>query len=339
MKTLRALLSRYWLFIVGASVAFVFASVLLGYFFGWDWVGVTQFTVTTSGESEVYPQKTLWDWLDLLIVPFVLATGAWWLNRAEKENERELALDRQRQESLEQYFDRMSDLLLRHDLRKRDDEGLGEEARTMARARTLTVLGSLDPQRKARVIAFLFEARLIDKHGPVISLYGADLRHADLANMGLSGVDFSGAILEQANLEEASLKNARLTRAYLDGADLVGADLTEVESWGVDMQQVDLRLSAMQGVELSGDMAFSNFRRADLQWATLSGNLQNADLRRANLSHAHLSFADLSGANLDGAKYTEGENPTKWPNGFDPQAAGAILVDENGQPIPQTGER
>jgi uncharacterized protein YjbI with pentapeptide repeats len=45
-------------------------------------------------------------------------------------------------------------------------------------------------------------------------------------------------------------------------------------------------------------------------------------LDRADLRKADLSGADLNGAVLKGAKYDQN---TRWPDGFDPTAAGAIF--------------
>ena len=55
----------------------------------------------------------------------------------------------------------------------------------------------------------------------------------------------------------------------------------------------------------------------------------NADLGDANLNEAYLLGANLSGTNLSytnlhGARYNLN---TTWPKGFDPVAAGAVLVD------------
>ena len=58
-----------------------------------------------------------------------------------------------------------------------------------------------------------------------------------------------------------------------------------------------------------------------LEGADLSG----LDLSGADLFRARLIDAELSRANLSGAKY---DNDTKWPEGFDPVAAGAVFVDE-----------
>ncbi len=72
---------------------------------------------------------------------------------------------------------------------------------------------------------------------------------------------------------------------------------------------------------------------ADLSGAKLNhADLRTADLRGANLWAVSLTKADLSEAFLILAKYN---SLTKWPDGFDPRAAGAILVDAKGNPIDQ----
>jgi uncharacterized protein YjbI with pentapeptide repeats len=56
-------------------------------------------------------------------------------------------------------------------------------------------------------------------------------------------------------------------------------------------------------------------------------DLSNCDLRKANLKGAKLSGTDLTGAKLEGADlrgaYYSGA--TKFPEGFDPRAAGMFL--------------
>ena len=43
-----------------------------------------------------------------------------------------------------------------------------------------------------------------------------------------------------------------------------------------------------------------------------------------DLSMANLRGADLTGVDLTSAKY---DDATIWPDGFDPEAAGAVLVE------------
>ena len=51
-------------------------------------------------------------------------------------------------------------------------------------------------------------------------------------------------------------------------------------------------------------------------------NLSGADLHKANLRWADLSRVNLNGAKLGRAQY---DQDTKWPDGFDPKRARAIL--------------
>src|SRR5207249_3544489 len=91
----------------------LFALIILGgYQFHWDWTGF-------NGDNK--SGKTLWDWLQLLIVPVVLAVGGYLFNFTVSRNERqaaanrdkterEIASDNQREEALQAYIDKMSEL-------------------------------------------------------------------------------------------------------------------------------------------------------------------------------------------------------------------------------------
>ena len=70
---------------------------------------------------------------------------------------------------------------------------------------------------------------------------------------------------------------------------------------------------------------------ADLSHFDLSGaDLTDADLSGADLTDADLSGADLTNANLVGAmlRLAKYNTNTKWTLGFDPEAAGAVLVED-----------
>ena len=88
--------------------------------------------------------KTLWDWLQLLIIPAVLAVGGYVFNYTTSKNEqqstqlrdqteRDITLDNQREAALQAYIDKMSELLLAQNLRNASKE---EEGQKIARVRT-----------------------------------------------------------------------------------------------------------------------------------------------------------------------------------------------------------
>lgn len=162
-----------------------------------------------------------------------------------------------------------------------------------------------------------------DLSGVVLSftdMSGRNLSEVDLSGAELNAVDLSDADLAASSLNWANISQAGLKRTNLHQANLIGAVLQDA-----DLNEADLSEAILNGADLTGaDLRGANLARADLNWADLSGaNLQGAHLQGANLAWANLGTADLAGANLTGAQYN---SHTRWPEQFDPQAAGAILV-------------
>ena len=63
-----------------------------------------------------FGDKTLWDWLQLLIVPTVLAVGGFLFNRSERRNDQEIASQNTQDAALQAYIDHMTLLLIEHGL-------------------------------------------------------------------------------------------------------------------------------------------------------------------------------------------------------------------------------
>ncbi|HEY9628451.1 MAG TPA: pentapeptide repeat-containing protein [Coleofasciculaceae cyanobacterium] len=278
------------------------------------------------GESS----KTLWDWLSVLGVPLTLALlGFWfqWLQQKQSaqqaEVEKEIVETTRKEEAMQAYFDRLSDLLVDKNLiaiaskvqsfeveAESSKEGSRSEeiklpaslqvqkerldaAVDVVRARTLAILRRLedDASRKTSIVRFLVEAEVIQKLK--LSLRGADLSGvrlfgADFSRADFSRADFSRAILSCADLSCTDLSDAKLNDAKLKGANLRGADLRGAK----------LRCAKLFGADLSG----AKLSRAILSDANLNDTkLNDADFSRAYLSRAILSGANLNDADLSGA--------------------------------------
>src|SRR6266480_3760200 len=126
-------------------VALFLTIIIGGYRLNWAWTGFT-------GDKETY--KTLWDWMQLLFIPVVLAVAGFWFNHRERkaaelrdENERkaavlraeaeqDLALDNQREAALQAYINEISEILLHVD-DFFDASGLRDSVRTILRVRTI----------------------------------------------------------------------------------------------------------------------------------------------------------------------------------------------------------
>jgi uncharacterized protein YjbI with pentapeptide repeats len=210
--------------------------------------------------------KTLWDWLRLLIVPVVLGLGAYLFTRSENRRTLEQADHRREEEVLQAYLDQMWQLLLDKDLRSMSKANSNSEALTAARVSTLTALERIHHADKKRLIVTFFlwmwQGSLLKRQDTVVILEGANLGGADLHEVDLGGADLkgakleganlSGAFLEDADLSDADLRRAFLSAAYMNGADLSGANLKEADLSGAFLEDADLSDAYPYKADLSG---------------------------------------------------------------------------------------
>jgi uncharacterized protein YjbI with pentapeptide repeats len=273
-------------------------------------------TAGTVTRTEVYQSgKTLWDWLQLLIIPLVLAVIALLFNRAttrteqkiaadrykqDKEiaerryqNDKSIALDKQREELLQTYLDRMSELLLDRQLRTSAPDS---ELRNVARVRTINILLQLDSRRIGYVFAFLQEAGLVSNmlDKSVVNLSGADF----------SKVNWSQTNIREADLSQANFHKADLIQAFLFKVNLSRAMFLQANLFQVELREVDLSESICLNSNLSEASLYkANFHKAKIENTNFSNAyLEGTNLSETNLGGTNFYRADLSGANLSKAK-------------------------------------
>lgn len=205
-----------------------------------------------------FQKKSFWDWLQLLIVPLMLALGAFYLNSAADFRDYQIAQERKQQEILTDYFSKMQGLIVETKkiketsgytkLHPKDEAArLLPEFRSTAQALTLSVLEQLDGERKGKVITYLAESQLITANNdnqssrPEIKLDGANLQKlelkdqvfsyiniagADMTSTELSDILISDSDLSRVNLTEAVLQYVTFKNSNLSGVNLDGASLT-----------------------------------------------------------------------------------------------------------------
>jgi uncharacterized protein YjbI with pentapeptide repeats len=296
-------------------------------------LGVIQFLVLPSYRENGagFDKRTLWDWLDVLIFPTVLAIGAVLYDWREKRRDAKLEeSEQQRQQltmkeqtqaaALQAYLDQMSYLLVNQQLRSCTRNS---DACRLAEARTLTILLNLDGVSKRHPLKLIARLELIDKDTPLLSLKNAGLDTADLSEVTLLDVslreadlrlaDLTGANLSRSDLTWADLRGADLRRAMLTDACLAHANLLPYDRDnpaqlnaphlldGSDPSELDARRSKRRRLMLTRlDSAALTPTRLD------GANLQGADLPcaflyRANLARTNLIGTDLRRADLRGA--------------------------------------
>ena len=279
-----------------------------------------------------FEKRTLWDWLDILIFPLVLAIGAvlydWREKRRDKMQEeseqlrQQLAIKEQSQATaLQSYLDQMSDLLVKQQLRASAQDS---DACKLAEARTLTILLNLDGAQKRHPLKLIARLELIGKDTPLLSLKNAGLDAADLSEVTLLDVSLKEADLRRANLTGANLSRSDLAWADLRGADLSRAVLIDTCLAHANLLPYDrdnpaqLNAPHLDNGSDPSDLEALARRRRRLTFTRLDGaaltptrlddaNLQGADLPyallyRANLAGTILIGTDLRHADLRGAR-------------------------------------
>jgi hypothetical protein len=271
-----------------AAVAAVIVFLVLGALYQIEGSGLMAFGDPATAQFE--RAKTLWDWMDLLIVPVMLAAGAIWFNHQARQRDEANKQIRYKEDMLQKYFDDMIALLVQH------GQNAPQLPGSVASLRTLVVLRRLDHDRIQEVLEFLRQIGWLTGDNAVLK----------------------GAKLIQIDLSGADLHFADLTQAVLQGANLSGVDLTAAELSGVGFGLADLTEANLNGATLiDADFSRADLRGAVLELADLSqASLREADLRGANLTNAILTDAlGLDEADFDADTILPDGSP--WSRGVD----------------------
>lgn len=235
----------------------------------------------------MFGEKTLWDWLSLLIVPGVLTTIGFQFSSLNSAADRINAQRTMRSERYSKYLELIRDYVISDDLARLGKETQLQIQDTKSR-RLGCILSAQSP--KAILVQNLTDAtlsqisllatkedRYLDEKGMTLRfLYKLGLLYKERAIINPEGFDFSRGNFYQARLANSCLNSVM----FADSA-------ASKES------SSDFRDANLEGANLSGaNLARANFRGASLQNAVLVG-------------WASLYKADLRGANLRGIKYDE----------------------------------
>jgi uncharacterized protein YjbI with pentapeptide repeats len=275
--------------------------------------------------------RQLWDWLQLLIVPLVIAAIGFWFTASQNARQQEIENQRAQQaqkiederakaeralakqsaqdEALQAYLDQMSSLMLEKNV---PESERGDAVYTLAQARTATVMTRLDSGRNKTVLGFLWNAGLVGESsnssaGESINLFrNIDLRGADLQGRTLTEAPLRGASLDHADLRGAILVQANLRGAYLGSTKLSDAimshaDLSNATLFGADLKGAHLNDADLSGARLTSSASLSKVARATNINEVGGTPIQQLLSARPVVGAALKDAADLSGADLSGS--------------------------------------
>ena len=190
------------------------------------------------------PRKTLWDWLELFIIPIAIALFTMLFSRGVRKRELEIeqrrryvdqkiASERYNTAIIQKYLDDIAELLLKDDLLSQKGNPKSSVI-DVAQAKTITALRTLGTD-------------LIRKDSILQSLRDAQLADFVLANSWLTNIN-----LEKANLSNINFSNANLKKSRLRGASLRVANFTETSLVKADLRETNLRNATFINADLSG---------------------------------------------------------------------------------------
>jgi uncharacterized protein YjbI with pentapeptide repeats len=220
-----------------------------------NWTGFGKYDENKQGPRA----KSLWDWLDLLIIPFAIGIVAWSFKEAEKEKSNKNEEERAQNDVLDSFIKIMTDLITNYSLANSKST---LETKIIARTRINLALNRLNAIRKGQVIQFLFESGLIDQN-PQIKLLGGNIKDALLDGIVLSEAEIKGAYFNNA-----SIKCSNLNRAIFTSSNFTSADLSNSLVENTDFSYTNLTKTKLKGMDLRS----ANFEGANLTKADLRGS-------------------------------------------------------------------
>jgi uncharacterized protein YjbI with pentapeptide repeats len=255
-----------------------------------------------------FQKKSFWDWLQLLIVPLMLALGAFYLNSAADFRDYQIAQERKQQEILTDYFSKMQGLIVETKKSKQtpgskesnSEERLLTEFRPTAQALTLSVLEQLDGERKGKVIIYLAESQLITVDNnkpypqPEIKLDGTNLDDIKLGNNGQRN---SLNEKEMTIIDKIKIRNANMKRANLSGFQLLDSELNGSNLENATLENVNFTGSTMIGSRfINGKITDVNFTDVTLGKTIFDNvNLKNITIsNKTNFDNACFTKIDTS---------------------------------------------
>lgn len=225
-----------------------------------EWTGFGPYDEDLNGPRS----KTLWDWLDLILIPAVLAMVAWIYKEFDKTKTKKEELINRQNLSLDNFIKTITELNLEYNLSSdKPIEGTSE----IARSRVILVLNDLDSASKGQVLQFLYESNLVNQN-PKIKLVGANFRESNLRGIDLSFAEIRGAYFSDSDLSKCNFSSSTFV-----GCDFTDSDFSESKVNNVDFSYTNLTKCKFHKVDL---------RSTNLEGATLD----YADLTKAKiLSH------------------------------------------------------
>lgn len=217
-------------------------------------------------DEKIPRAKTLWDWLEIIIIPATIAIVGGIIKEAEKEKNIKENKEKLQLNNIDNYYKIISELLTRNNLLELNAD---DSNWTIARARTILALEQADNERKGQILQFLYESKLLQSP-IIINLTGANFKNSEL----------DGIVFRRAEIKGAYFNNSLIRNAFLDESNLTGCDLSGVDFSGSSLSNCNMSYANLTGAKLV---------KLDLTTVDFEGcNLTNCDIRESKILKSQL---------------------------------------------------
>ncbi len=263
ISLLRTILIKVIPIIVLCSIAIIFFIIAYWAFYPTEApieTGFDKYNEAKSGPRG----KTLWDWMNLLVVPVLIALTAWSFKEIEKRNTQSSERERAQNETLDSFIKIMTELIINNKLISQTPS---PESKIIARTRIMLALSNLDRMKKGQVLQFLFESSLINQE-PKINLNGGDIKNAVLDGIVLSSSEIKGAYFNKASIKNSNLSNANFTscnfseanfsNSLMENTDLSYSNLTSAKLRNINLDSINFEGAVLTKADLRGSSITQN---------------------------------------------------------------------------------
>ncbi|WP_020412912.1 pentapeptide repeat-containing protein [Microbulbifer variabilis] len=250
--------------------------------------------------------RSLWDWLQLLIVPVVLLIGGWYLSDLIERRQEKSEDKKYQRTELRHYLDAMNKLLVDYDLKCVDyafseycislsdkDKERVNSAYQSAMAMTASVIHILDGPLNSLVLSYLSKIKIkkLITDGDVFR--GLSLKKAKLFRLKLDNINLSDADLSQINMYTSSLNSGNLSKVNFSRAVISDTTFNDALFLNVDFSQATIIDSSFDGAKIGDfimDIRFEN-------------SFKEANIYNTGFEGAAIVGADFSGAKIESVSF------------------------------------
>jgi uncharacterized protein YjbI with pentapeptide repeats len=309
----------------------------------WEWTGTGKEAMVPGATIiQVYePDKDLWDWMQLLLVPAVLAIGGLLFQRAENRYQLELQerrskevqqLEDGRSREMQAMEDRRQVSLIESEERRFQENRYIEEQRSQDRIlqdyldqMTQLILhenlNNSQPVDQVRVVA---RARTLtalkslngDRKRILITfLYEAHLIQHDKKDViiSLKGADLTNTDLSNINLSWSDLRGINFLGCNLTNVDLSHCDLTKVDFTGVILNKSRFDRARLVHTNFTKsfleetsffliDIRYCNFKNCTANDARFHGD-DTRRVRGHDAVQGRITYSNFSNATMKNAQF------------------------------------